>query len=210
MSEVQALFARQRDQAPAGVRGKPGGFPVGEDYEVRVRDPDNDRLLAAGESGELEFRGPSLMAGYFGDDAATHAAVSADGWVKSGDLGRLVGDGSFLFESRIGDVLRLGGFLVAPSEIEAHIQLLPGIEGCQVVGARGAGGLKVVAFVTLRPGAAFDEAAVKRFCAEGLARFKVPERCAALDAFPTTPSANGTKIQRVKLREMARALLQSA
>src|SRR5262249_11673702 len=56
MSEVQALFARQRDAAPAAVRGKPGGFPVGDEYEVRVRDPDSGRLLAAGESGELEFR----------------------------------------------------------------------------------------------------------------------------------------------------------
>ena len=96
---------------------------------------------------------------------------------------------------------------IAPSEIEAHIQTFPGIEGCQAVGAIGPGGLAAVAFVTLRPGAAFDEAALRRFCAVGLARFKVPARCIAVDAFPTTASANGTKIQRAKLREMAQRLL---
>jgi fatty-acyl-CoA synthase len=128
--------------------------------------------------------------------------------VRSGDLGRLLADGSFVFESRIGDVLRLAGYLVAPSEIENHIQRHPGIEGCQVVGAVAEGGLKVVAFVTLRDGTPFDEEGLRRFCADGLARFKVPARCIALDAFPTTPSANGTKIQRVKLRDMAQALLR--
>jgi fatty-acyl-CoA synthase len=64
-----------------------------------------------------------------------------------------------------------------------------------------------VAFVTLRPGAALDEAAPRQFCAAGLARFKVPARCVALDAFPTTESANGAKVQRAKLREMAQHLL---
>jgi fatty-acyl-CoA synthase len=205
---VQALFARQDPSAPAAVRGKAGGFPVGAGYAVRVRDPESGNLLPPGESGELELMGPSLMAGYFGDDEATGRAITADGWVRSGDLGRMLDDGSFVFEARIGDVLRLAGYLVAPSEIESHIQLHPGIDGCQVVGAVGDGGLKVVAFVTLQPGASFDEDGVRRHCADGLARFKVPTHCVALDAFPTTPSANGTKIQRVKLRDMARALLR--
>jgi hypothetical protein len=79
MSEVQALFARQRDAAPEAVRGKPGGFPVADDYEVRVRDPDSGRLLPAGESGELEFRGPSrvpswLSARHRDEDSGTHLA----------------------------------------------------------------------------------------------------------------------------------------
>jgi fatty-acyl-CoA synthase len=207
MSEVQALFARQRPEAPLAQRARPGGFPVGGDYGVRVRDPESGRLLPYGESGEIEVGGPSLMAGYFGDDQATARAVTDDGWLRTGDLGRLVGDGSFVFETRMGDVLRLGGYLVAPSEIEAHIESFPGIEGCQAVGAVGADGLTAVAFVTLRPGAAFDEVALRQFCTAGLARFKVPARCVALDAFPTTASANGTKVQRAKLREMAHRLL---
>src|SRR6185295_11154054 len=100
----------------------------------------------------------------------------------SGDLGRLEGDGSFVFETRMGDVLRLGGYLVAPAEIEDHVQRFPGIAACEAVGVMGEGGLTAVAFVTLCPGAAFDEAALRQFCATGLARFKVPARCVALDA----------------------------
>jgi len=124
-------------------------------------------------------------------------------------LGHLLGDGSFVFEARMGDVLRLGGYLVAPSEIEAHIQKFPGIDGCQAVGAVAPSGTRVVAFVTLHRGAVLDEERLLEFCAAGLARFKVPARCIVLDAFPTTPSANGTKIQRVKLREMAQQILAS-
>jgi acyl-CoA synthetase (AMP-forming)/AMP-acid ligase II len=120
------------------------------------------------------------------------------------------GDGSFVFETRLGDVLRLGGYLVAPAEIEDYVRRFPGIAACEAVGAVGEGGLVAVAFVTLSPGAALDEAALRRSCAAGLARFKVPARCVALDAFPTTASANGTKVQRARLREMAERLLAGA
>jgi fatty-acyl-CoA synthase len=207
-SEVQALFALQSPEAPSDIRGAPGGFPVAEEYAVRIRDPESGRLLAPGESGEIELKGPSAMAGYFGDAAATARAITEDGWVRSGDLGHLRGDGSFVFETRMGDVLRLGGYLVAPAEIEAHLQLHPAVAGCQVVGATADGGLLAVAFVIPRPGAGFDENTLRQHCATGLARFKVPVRILALDAFPTTPSANGVKIQRVKLREMAEAMLR--
>jgi len=177
MSEVQALFARQSPEAAIAQRARSGGFPVGDDYGVRVRDPESGRLLPQGESGEIEVSGPSLMAGYFGDDEATGRAVTEDGWLRTGDLGRLVGDGSFVFETRMGDVLRLGGYLVAPSEIEAHIQSFPGIEGCQAVGAVGAGGLTAVAFVTLRPGVVFDEAALLSFRTCVRARRARRQRC---------------------------------
>jgi fatty-acyl-CoA synthase len=174
---------------------------------VRVRDPDTGRLLGLGESGELEMRGPSLMREYFGDEAASRAALSEDGFVRTGDLGRLLDDGSFLFEARMGDVLRLSGFLVAPAEIEAHLQRHPSIDGAQVVGVSTAAGLKPVAFVTRRKGARFDEAELTAHCAAGLARYKVPTRILAIEAFPTTMSPNGRKIRKAELRERASALL---
>jgi len=207
-SEVQALFALQDPAAPVAIRAKPGGRPIAADYRVRVRDPESGAELPIGESGELEFAAPSTMAGYFGDAEATAKTVTEDGFVRSGDLGHCLADGSFVFETRMGDVLRLGGYLVAPSEIEAHLRGHAAIDGCQVVGATDASGLKPVAFVTLRQGAAFDEAALRQLCSDGLARFKVPVRIFALDTFPTTTSANGTKVQRAKLREMAQAALK--
>jgi fatty-acyl-CoA synthase len=206
-SEFQALFARQDLAAPIEERGQPGGRPIAGDYHVRIRDPESGRLLEAGESGEIEVAGPSLMAGYFGNPEATAKAMAEDGFFRSGDLGRLRGDGSFVFEARMGDVLRLGGFLVAPAEIEAYLQDHPTIAAAQVVAAPAGTRTVAIAFVVLRPGAPFDETALRAYCSRGLARYKNPARFIALDAFPVTTGPNGTKIQRTKLRDMAVARL---
>ncbi len=207
-SEVQALFARQDAHAPLAERRLAGGRPVNAAARVRARDPGTGRILPHGEAGELEFLAPgSRMVGYFGDPQATRAALTDDGFYRSGDLGYTTADGRFVFLARMGDSLRLGGFLVSPLEIEAVVQQVPGIAACQVVGVPGAAGLVPVAFVILAPGATLDEAAVRAHVAARLARFKVPQRIVPLEAFPVTPGANATKIQKGKLRDMAQALL---
>ncbi|KPK07532.1 MAG: hypothetical protein AMJ64_06465 [Betaproteobacteria bacterium SG8_39] len=209
-SEVQALFARQDEHAPLAERRLAGGRPVNAAARVRARDPESGRILPHGEAGELEFFAPdSRMVGYFGDAEATRAALSEDGYYRSGDLGYTTADGRFVFLTRMGDALRLGGFLVSPLEIEAVVQEAPGIAACQVVGVPGAAGRVPVAFVILAPGAVLDEAALRAQVAARLAKFKVPQRIFAIDAFPVTPGANATKIQKGKLRAMAQALLAS-
>lgn len=203
-SEIQALFARQDEHAPASERMLAGGRPVSAQARVRARDPASGRVLAHGEAGELEFLAPgSRMLEYFGDRAATEAAFSGDGYYRSGDLGYTQADGRFVFLTRMGDSLRLGGFLVAPAEIEDVVQGAPGIAACQVVGVAHEGGVKPVAFVILEAGAALDESAVLRHVGSRLAKFKVPARILAIDAFPVTPGANATKIQKHRLREIA-------
>ncbi len=147
------------------------------------------------------------MTGYFGNPEATAEAFTKDGYLRSGDLGYTTAEGGFVFLSRMGDVLRLGGFLVAPAEIEARLGGHPSVEGCQVVGVSTPDGPRAVAFVTLRAGAEFDEEALRHHCLAGLARFKTPSRVFSLDEFPTTRSANGTKIQRARLRDMAQAAI---
>ncbi len=209
MSEVQALYARQPLDAPISRRKLGGGVPVSPFGHVRVRDPDTGALLKPGEPGMLECAGPSLMVGYYGNDAATAATMTPDGYVRTGDLGQLDGNGGFTFLSRMGDVLRLSGFLVNPLEIETHIQQVAGIDGCQAVAVASPGGVRAVAFVTLRSGASLDEAAVIAHCRQGLAGYKVPVRVFAIDDFPRTPSPNGLKIQRNRLRERAEALLSA-
>lgn len=207
-SEIQALFARQDEHAPVAERMLGGGRPVSAQARVRARDPESGAILAHGASGELEFFAPaSRMAGYHENPDATTAAFTADGYYRSGDLGSTSADGRFVFLTRIGDALRLGGFLVSPAEIEAVVQEAPGVAACQVVGVPRAEGLVPVAFVILRHGAALDEAAVTSHVASRLARYKVPRRVLPIDAFPVTPGANATKIQKGKLREMAEALL---
>lgn len=207
-SEIQALFARQDESCAVEERMLAGGRPVSPLARVRARDPESGRILPHGEAGELEFFAPaSRMAGYFGDAQATRAALDEEGYYRSGDLGYTQDDGRFVFLARMGDALRLGGFLVSPAEIEAVLQQAPGIAACQVVGVPRADGIHPVAFVTLEEGAALDEQALLRQVAGKIAKFKLPRRVFAIDAFPVTPGANATKIQKAKLREMAEALL---
>ena len=133
--------------------------------------------------------------------------MTDDGYFRSGDLGYTLDDGSFVYLARAGDALRLGGFLVNPAEIEAHLLGHEAVEGCQVVGVETGKGTAPAAFVTLKPGAKAEEAALRDHCRGALAAFKVPVRVFAVDRFPTTESANGTKIQRNRLRDMAQAAI---
>jgi fatty-acyl-CoA synthase len=198
MSEVQAFYAAQPRDAPVARRKKGGGVPVSPLAHVRVVD------------GELQCAGPSLMVGYWGNAEATSAALTPDGYVKTGDLAEMDEHGGFTFLSRIGDVLRLSGFLVNPLEIETHIQKAPGIDACTAIALPQPDGVRAIAFVILKPGAALDEAAVIAHCRQGLANYKVPLRVFPIDDFPKTPSPNGFKIQRNKLREMAEEFLRTA
>ena len=207
MSEVQALYARQPLKAPLARRKLGGGLPTSPLAHVRVRDPETGELLGPGQPGALECAGPSLMVGYYGNEAATAQAMTADGYVRTGDLAQLDGRGGFTFLSRMGDVLRLSGFLVNPLEIETHIQKLPAIADCQTIAVPRPEGVRAVSFVILKPGATLDEADVIGHCKRGLANYKVPVRVFAVADFPKTPSPNGFKIQRGKLREMAEHLL---
>ena len=203
MSEVQALFSRWRPEQPIDVRRVGGGMPVSPLAHARARDTETGELLPPGRSGEIELLGPSMMVGYFGDQAATDAAFTEDRYLKTGDAGHVNEDGSFVFEARMGDTLRLSGFLVNPLEIESHLQEHHAVLAAQVVAVPRVDGVKLVAFVVPRPGAGFDEADVIAHARKGLANFKTPVRAFPVEEFPTTPSANGTKIQRAKLRQMA-------
>ena len=209
-SEVQALFSIQPPGMPLDQRIEPGGLPVSADAEVRVRELDSGRLAAPGVSGELEIRAPTNFAGYFDDPGATGAAMTEDGFVRTGDIGRMRADGSFVYETRKGDAIRLGGFLVNPAEIEDLLKRIPAVADVQVTAVEIAGQLRSVAFVVPAAGAAPSEGEVLDAARAIMAGFKVPARVWFVQGFPTTQSANGTKIQRARLREMARERLGPA
>ena len=204
-SEVQALFAF----APDDRSTVDGGVPVSPRAHIAVRDPETGASVPDGEDGELCIKAPSTFAGYLNDDAATHDARTPDGFFRTGDLAHVAPPG-FVFRSRIGDTLRLGGFLVNPEEIEGFLQALPGVEGAQVVAADHAGQRKAVAFVRAKAAGAeaTSEDAILAACRVSLARYKQPARVVFLDAFPVTDGPNGVKIQRAKLRDMAAELLR--
>lgn len=213
MSEVQALFAMRSPTAPAAERMHGGGNPVSSEAAVRVRDPASGALLGPGEQGELEIKGPSMMLEYLGNAEATANTLTADGYIRTGDLATMDDDArAFTYLSRMGDTLRLGGYLVAPEEISNFLEAHPSVAGAQVVGVDGQAGdagrgPQAVAFVIPTEDTAFSEADLRDHCAGGLAKFKVPARIFAVEAFPVTESANGVKIQRGKLRDLAISMI---
>ena len=208
-SECFAVAALRSPDDDVQTRSVAGGTPITAEVEFRVIDPANGRVLADGEHGELQMRGYNVMSGYLNNPAATAAVLSADGWFSTGDLAYSSGAG-FVYLSRLKDSLRLRGYLVDPTEIEAFLCRHEGVAAAQVVGVNRVGeGDIAVAYV--RPGATTtDEAALLAFCKGGMANYKVPRRIVFVDDFPQILGPNGTKIQKNKLREMAEALLEQA
>jgi fatty-acyl-CoA synthase len=135
--------------------------------------------------------------------------MTADGWFRSGDLGQVQPDGGFIYLARLKDSLRLGGYLVDPQEVEEQLQEHPAVEIAQLVGVwREQKGDVPVAFVRLRPGAQADEPELLGFARHRMASYKVPRRVLFVDEFPSTDGANGRKIQKSRLREIAREQLE--
>ena len=203
MSEVQALYARQPIDADTAVRALGGGVLTSPSAAVEVRDPETGDILPHGQSGELYLKGPSLMREYMDNPEATAAGIGADGFVRSGDLGYLVDERRFVFETRMGDGIRLGGFLVNPAEIDAWVERHPQVAACQTVAVDLAGRTRPVSFVIAENGSQVSRQDLDAHCREGLAGFKVPEHIVELEEFPTTDGPNGRKIQRSVLRAMA-------
>lgn len=206
-SEVNALFSLQDADLPLDERLKGGGRTTSADARVRIVDPQTGAALPVGQAGGLEIRAPTSFTGYYRNPEAMADAMTADGFFRTGDIGMLRADGSFVYVTRAGDAIRLGGFLVDPAEIEEVLKTLPGVADAQVVAVERDGKLCPVAFVTRAARGGFDEASVLAAAAERLAAFKRPVRVFALDAFPVTQSANGMKVQRAKLRDMAAEML---
>jgi fatty-acyl-CoA synthase len=202
-SEVQALFSISRGDAPFADRIEAGGVPMSPDAIVRVRDTETGALAPTGVSGELEIKAPSRFVGYFHNAQATAAAIMADGFFRTGDIGRLRGDGSFVYETRAGDAMRLGGFLVGPGEIEDELKSCTGVRDAQVVAIDLKGQARCAAFIIAEPSAPPRTEVLIAHVRERLAAYKIPARIFFIDAFPVTESANGVKIQRGKLRAMA-------
>ena len=206
-SEVNALFSIQDAALPVDERVLGGGKPVGGALvSVRARDPETGEVCAHGVAGEIELRSPTLFVGYYNNPDATAQAFTPDGHFRTGDLGYTREDGSFVYLARMGDTMRLGGFMVDPSEIEQALAEVDGVASAQVVGVEMEGRLRPVAFV-IPTGAAPSATELIRTVSARLAGFKVPARIWFVDVFPATASANGLKFQRAKMREQAMSLL---
>jgi fatty-acyl-CoA synthase len=166
--------------------------------EIRVVDP-SGRAVPAGEVGEICGRSPSTITGYF-DNPAKTAETFRDGWLHTGDLGRLDAEGYLTISGRVKDMIITGGQNVHAAEVEAAILAYPGVADCAVIGLPDdLWGEAVSAVVVPASGAAIDEDALKAWCRERLAGFKTPKRVfAQADPLPRTPTG---KVQKFLLVE---------
>lgn len=169
-------------EKPGASDGRSSGMPL-PGVEVRIVDSAR-RPLAFGEEGEIEVRGPTVMAGYFGDPAATAQSLP-DGWLRTWDLGQQAPDGRLTVHARRRDLILSGGENVYPVEVEAVVSLHPGVLEVAVFGARDAKwGQVPAAFIVEKPGAKVTDEELSGFCRERLAGFKVPRRFERVEALP--------------------------
>ena len=207
LSETMAFLAAQPEQLGPIARAEGGGRLVCPAARMRVRDPDSGELVGPGQAGELEVHTPDCMIGYDRDPGRTASAFTADGYLRTGDIVvRGPGD-TFTFVSRMGDILRIGGYLVSPAEIEDLIKQAGPIEACQVVAVALSQTVRPVAFVVPVAGERVSPDCLMAACAEGLAVYKRPIRIFTLDSLPLTDGPNGAKVKKHALRELAMQLL---
>ncbi|MBP6850999.1 MAG: AMP-binding protein [Rhodoferax sp.] len=195
---------RLRDVGPAGDPANGGKLVV-----YRVVDPDTGREVAPGEVGELMARGLGVTAGYYNKPEATAAAFNADGWLFTGDLGRIDTEGYLTLVGRRKESYRCGGEQVLPSEIEDLLVTHPAVLQAHLVPVpdERMGEIGVV-FVVLRDQPATTPDALIGFCSERLARFKVPRHVFPIRAedIPATPSGRARKFLLVEMATRALGL----
>jgi malonyl-CoA/methylmalonyl-CoA synthetase len=174
------------------------GFPL-PGVELRVADPDSGKVLARGEIGVLEVKGPNVFGGYWRMPERTRAEFRPDGFFVTGDVGMIDANGYVHIVGRAKDLIITGGFNVYPKEVESEIDALPGVVESAVIGCPHPDfGEGVTAVVVAKRGANLSEDAVLTALSGRLARFKLPKRVIFVDDLPR--NAMG-KVQKNVLRE---------
>ncbi|MGE0154192.1 MAG: class I adenylate-forming enzyme family protein [Reyranellaceae bacterium] len=201
MTETYSACTRTYGTEPVELRLRCEGHAL-PDIEVKVVDPDTGAELPPDAEGEILVRGYNLMLGYYKKPAETAAAFTADGFFRTGDLGRMSADGRLSFLRRVKDGYKHKGFNVSTPEVERVAAQHPDIAQIAVVGVpdRRHGEIGV-AFVIPRPGAKVDASSVLSFLTPLLASFKLPAHVFIVDSFPVTGGTE--KVQKFKLREIA-------
>ncbi|MDR3069435.1 MAG: AMP-binding protein [Propionibacteriaceae bacterium] len=159
---------------------------------------DGEMLTGDTPPGEVCVRGWSVMLGYFSDSEATAEAIDAQGWLHTGDLGRLDGQGFIYIIDRIKEMLKPGGENVSPAEVERVIAQLPQVAAVAVVGMPDDKLGEVPCAFVENPDGTLSEEAVTGFCTRQMASFKVPRKVIFVDTWPMTGSG---KIAKGELRK---------
>lgn len=172
------------------------GIPV-PGVEVRIVD-EAGIGLPRGSVGEIEVRGDNVTPGYLDDPEAT-AAILRDGWLRTGDLGRLDDEGFLFHQGRAKEIIKVGGHRISPIEIEQVLAGHPDVAEAAVRGmADDLMGEVPVAFIVLEPGRNPDEGVLRAYCRERMPQWMLPGRFVTLDRLPRNEAG---KLLRAQLME---------
>lgn len=163
---------------------------------ARIVDEDG-QVVPDGTAGEICLKGFGIFAGYYKDADATARAVTADGWLHTGDLGRIGPGGRLIYDGRLKDMLKIGGENVAAVELESFLITHPAVRMAQVIGVPDERLMEVAAaFIELNPGHSLDQDALIRHCLGNIASYKIPRYVRFVDSWPMS----ATKVQKFELR----------
>lgn len=165
-------------------------------------------LAAPGQPGEIELRGPVLMSGYFRNPAASVEAMTADGWLKTGDFGQRDAKENLIFVGRLKEMFKSGGYNIYPAEIELALAEHPAVATAVVVPVADPLYQEVGhAFVQMREGGTLKGEELKDFLRARIANYKIPKSFTFLAELPLLPSM---KVDRGSLKNLARAESQQS
>ena len=206
MSETAMLTSNPYHAQDGERRGGTVGFPL-PGVDLRVQDEQGD-TVPVGDIGAIQVRGPNVFKGYWRMPEKTHEEFTADGFFRTGDVGKVDGDGYVSIVGRIKDLIISGGYNVYPAEVESYINDMEGVAESAVVGVPHPDFGEVgIALVTARPGVRIDPERIVAALKSSLANFKVPKRCYLVDELPR--NAMG-KVQKNLLREQHKRLFANA
>ncbi|MCD6485884.1 MAG: AMP-binding protein [Syntrophobacterales bacterium] len=197
-TECAPVMTMTRPDDPQDIRVSTVGRLL-PGIEGRIVDPDTNRELPADEQGEIVTRGPCVMNGYYKMEEETAKAIDNNGWLHTGDLGKMDINGNFQVTGRIKEMVIRGGENIYPREIEEFLHPHPMIDDVYVVGIPDKKyGEELLAVVRLNEGEDITAQDFIDFCAGKIARHKIPKRWEFVDEFPMTASG---KVQKFKLVE---------
>jgi len=203
MSETAMLTSNPyQDHQGDGRRGGTVGFAL-PGVSLRVQS-DDGQPLPVGEIGNIQVKGPNVFQGYWRMPEKTAEEFTADGYFKTGDVGKIDEDGYITIVGRSKDLIISGGYNVYPAEIEGYINELPGVAESALVGVPHPDfGEVCVAVVIAKPGATPDPAQIVAALKARLANFKIPKQCFVVSELPRNTMG---KVQKNLLREQYKAL----
>jgi fatty-acyl-CoA synthase len=200
MTETTSTTVMSKFEDPIELVCENKGLPVGQ-FEVAVFDPETGEQRPTGQTGEVRVRGHIVTQGYYHAPEATAAAITEDGWFKTGDLGVFDDRGYLKIVGRLKDMFIVGGTNAYPAEIEKQLEALPGVRQAVVVGVPHERlGEVGYAFVQATDGAAPAADELLAECKRVLADYKVPRYVEFVDTFPMTSTG---KLERHRLAAQA-------